>query len=75
MKEGDEWKTVFTTRYRLFEYLAMPFGLCNAPASFQVYINKTIFEYLENFCTAYIDEMLIYSPDLESHRDHVRLVF
>ena len=57
IKEGDEWKTAFTTKYGLFEYLVMPFGLCNAPASFQAYINKAIYEYLDHFFTAYMDDI------------------
>ena len=39
----------------------MPFGLCNAPAEFQHYINHTLFDLLDKFCTAYLDDVLIYS--------------
>ena len=39
IKEGDEWKPAFKTRYGTFEYLVMPFGLTNAPATFQKYVN------------------------------------
>ena len=72
--EGDEWKTAFQTRYGLFEYLVMPFGLCNGPASFQEYINKALRGLLDDFCTAYIDDILIYSKDLKEHRGHVKQV-
>lgn len=72
--EGDEWKTAFITRFGLFESLVMPFGLCNAPASFQHYINHTLFDELDKFCTAYLDDVLIYSSDKEQHREHVRIV-
>lgn len=71
---GDEWKTAFRTRYGLFEYLVMPFGLTNGPASFQHYINDSLREYLDVFCTAYLDDILIYSDTLEEHKKHVRQV-
>lgn len=74
IKEGDEWKTAFTTRYGLYEYLVVPFGLCNAPSTFQSYINEALAGYLDQFCTAYMDDILIFSADLESHRRHVRQV-
>jgi hypothetical protein len=69
--EGDEWKTAFRTRYGLFEYLVMPFGLCNAPGTFQAIINKVLHELLDQGVIVYIDDMLIYSEDEESH---IRLV-
>jgi RNase H-like domain found in reverse transcriptase/Reverse transcriptase (RNA-dependent DNA polymerase)/Integrase zinc binding domain len=72
--EGHEWKTAFITRFGLFESLVMPFGLCNAPASFQHYINHTLFDLLDKFCTAYLDDVLIYSTSKSEHRDHVREV-
>ncbi|KAH0358992.1 hypothetical protein KCU65_g10159, partial [Aureobasidium melanogenum] len=74
IKEGDEWKTAFRTRYGLFEYLVMPFGLCNGPASFQNFINDTLREHLDVFCTAYLDDILIYSEDEAKHERHVKLV-
>ncbi|KAG9665731.1 hypothetical protein KCU87_g10162, partial [Aureobasidium melanogenum] len=74
IKEGDEWKTAFRTRYGLFEYLVMPFGLCNGPASFQNFINDTLREHLDVFCTAYLDDILIYSEKEEDHEHHVKLV-
>ena len=71
IKEGQEWLTAFNTRYGQFEYLVMPFGLCNAPGTFQSYINETLREYLDNFCTAYLDDILIFSENEEEHSDHV----
>jgi transposase InsO family protein len=74
IKEGDEWKTAFRTRFGLFEYLVMPFGLCNGPASFQHYINDTLREYLDVFCTAYLDDILIYSECPAEHEIHVKRI-
>jgi hypothetical protein len=72
--ERDKWLTAFRTRYKLFEYLIMPFGLINAPASFQNLINNTLRQYLDDFCTAYLDDILIYSKTLKKYKRHVRLV-
>jgi transposase InsO family protein len=74
IKEGDEWKTAFRTRYGLFEYLVMPFGLTNAPATFQSYIHQALGGLLDEFCIAYIDDILIFSRDRESHTKHIRMV-
>jgi len=61
MAEGEEWKMVFQTRYGLFESLVMPFGLTNAPSDFQALINDVLGAYLDNFCTAFLDDIFIYS--------------
>jgi beta-lactamase superfamily II metal-dependent hydrolase len=52
----------------------MPFGLCNAPASFQRAINSALFPYLNQFCTAYLDDVLVYSTTQEEHVTHVKAV-
>ena len=62
--EGDEWKTTFRIRYGYFEYQVMPFGLSNAPATFQGYINKILAEKLDIFVIVYLDDILIYTKDL-----------
>jgi hypothetical protein len=73
--EGDEWKTAFRTRYGLYEWLVMPFGLANAPSTFQRYINWTLREHLDDFCSAYVDDVLVFSDgSLQEHEDHVRQV-
>ncbi len=75
MAKGEEWKTAFRTRYGLFEWLVMPFGLSGAPASFQRYINYLLREFLDDFVSAYIDDIIIYSDgSLEDHRTKVRRV-
>ena len=74
--EGDEWKTAFRTRYGLYEWLVTPFGLANAPSTFQRYINWALRDYLDDFCSAYVDDVLIYSEGtIEEHREHVKKVF
>ena len=52
----------------------MPFGLTNAPATFQRYVNETLRPYLDQFCTAYLDDVLVYSENPEEHTTHVRLL-
>ncbi|KJZ68122.1 hypothetical protein HIM_12487 [Hirsutella minnesotensis 3608] len=75
VEEGDEWKTAFRTRYGLYEWLVTPFGLTGAPATFQRYINHTLRDFLDEFCSAYIDDILIYSSgSLADHRSKVKQV-
>ena len=52
----------------------MPFGLTNAPGRFQHFINDTIRDFLDVFCTAFLDDILIYSSTLKENKEHVRLV-
>jgi hypothetical protein len=74
MAEGEEWKTAFRTQYGLFESLVMRFGLTNALVTFQNFINNVLAPYLDRFCTAYLDDTLIYSDTFEEHQKHVNLV-
>lgn len=69
---GEEWKTAFRTRYGLFEWNVTPFGLTGAPATFQRFINRTLQEFLDDFVSAYIDDIIIYSSG--SRKDHRRKV-
>ena len=71
IREGDEWKTAFRTRYGHFEYLVLPFGLTNAPATFQAYINRALAGLVDVTCIVYLDDILIYSDDPAVHRQHV----
>lgn len=71
---GDEWKTAFITRFGLFECLVANFGMTGAPSSFQHYINHTLFDLLDKYVTAYLDDVLIYSESRSEHRRHVREV-
>jgi hypothetical protein len=74
IKEGDEWKTAFKTRYGLFEYMVMPFGLANAPTTFQAYIHKALGHLVDSICIVYLDDILIYSKDEKEHEKHVKML-
>jgi hypothetical protein len=69
--EGHEWMTAFITRFGLYEMLVTPFGLCNAPATFQNYINHVLHDALDLYCTAYLDDVLVFSRTREEHTRHV----
>ncbi|EDN09807.1 hypothetical protein HCAG_06974 [Histoplasma mississippiense (nom. inval.)] len=73
--EGDEWKTAFRTRYGSYEFRVMPMGLCNAPATFQSYINEVLKGLVDICCIVYLDDILIYSQNTEDHTKHLRLIF
>jgi len=74
VRPEDVHKTAFRIRYGLFESLVLPFGLSNGPATFQSYINAALHPYLDVFCTAYLDDVLIYSENPADYDEHVRLV-
>ena len=73
--KGDEPKTAYTTRYRSFEFLVIPFGLTNAPATFCLLINKVLQPFLDRFVVMYLDDIVVYSTTLEDHAQHLRQVF
>jgi ribonuclease HI len=74
VKEGDEYKLAFRTRYGLYEPTVMQFGTTNALADFQGYINNAIREALDDFASAYLDDVLIYSDSEEEHVGHVKWI-
>jgi hypothetical protein len=74
MKKGMEYLTAFRTRFGLFESLVMPFGLTGAPATFQRFMNDTLREFLDVFCNAYMDDILVYSRTRTEHERHLRLI-
>nr|CAD1829814.1 unnamed protein product [Ananas comosus var. bracteatus] len=75
IREDDTWKTAFKTRQGLFEWLVMPFGLCNALAIFMRLMNDVLRPFLDDFVIVYLDNILIYNRSWEEHLAHVKKVF
>jgi len=71
MRNGDEHKTPFRTRYGQYEQKVMRFGLVNAPATFQTRMNKILREFLDHGVVVYLDDILIYYKSMD---DHIKLV-
>jgi hypothetical protein len=67
-------KTAFSTRYVLYEYLVMSFGLINAPAHFMYLMNLVFMPELDKFIIVFIDNILVYSKNMEEHEEHHRIV-
>jgi hypothetical protein len=70
----DIHKTAFSTRYSLYEYLVMSFGLTNAPAHFMYLMNSVFMEELDKFVVVFIDDILVYSKSTEEHEEHHQVV-
>ena len=74
MDPASEELTTFRTRYGSYKCKVLPFGLTNGPATYQRYMNDVLFDYLDDFCTAYLDDILIYSTNVLEHEAHVKKV-
>jgi hypothetical protein len=72
--ESDIPKTAFRTRYGLYKYTVLSFGLTNAPTYFMYLMNKMFMEYLEKFVVVFINDILIFSKTEEEHEKHLRMV-
>jgi hypothetical protein len=68
MREKDEDLITFRTRFSAFKYRVMPFGLTNGPTSYQHFMNDVLFNYLDKFAAAYLDDILIYNKTLKKHK-------
>ena len=72
--DQDISKTAFGTRFGHFEFLVLPFGLTNAPATFMSFMHEVLQPYLDKFVVVFLDDILIYSKDEKEHLQHLALV-
>jgi hypothetical protein len=72
--EEDIPKTTFSTRYGLYEYLVMSFGLTNAPTHFMYLMNSVFMEEMDKFVVLFIDDILVFSKSRKEHEEHLRIV-
>jgi hypothetical protein len=71
---ASEELTSFRTRYGSYKYKVLSFGLTNGPATYQRYMNNVLLDYLDDFCTAYLDDILIYSDNVLEYEAQIKKV-
>jgi hypothetical protein len=74
IRDEDTSKTSFQTRYGQYEFVVVPFGLTNAPATFMCLMNGVFKEFLDKFVIVFLDDIIIYSEKEEKHEKHLRMV-
>jgi hypothetical protein len=72
--DEDIPKTTFSMRYGMYEYLVMSFGFTNAPAHFMYLMNSVFMLELDKFVMGFIDDILVYSKNMEEHEEHLHVM-
>jgi hypothetical protein len=72
--EQDAWKTTFKTKQGLFEWLVIPFGLCNSPTTFMHVMNGVFRSFIYDFVIVYLDDILVFSWTWDDHVRHVKKI-
>jgi hypothetical protein len=74
IRPSDIPKIAFITKYGLYEFMVMSFGLTNAPAYFMYLMNNVFMDYLDKFIVVFIDDIIVYSLNEQKHEEHLRKV-
>lgn len=71
MQEGDKKKMIFITKFSTYEFNVLPFGSCNAPATFQRLMDEVLHEFKDKFVVVYLDDITVYSETFNDHMQHL----